>query len=97
MGSKRAPISTRPCNPKSATPHTRKLAAYCNAGAEAVYPEAYERFDGPNPHEDLICRQSVEFQPETLIFELPVAVPPGTTRDIKHQVAAGMYPARTGR
>ncbi len=61
-----------------------------SAGAESVYLEAYEMFDGPNPREELIHRLSENFPPETLIFELPVVILPGTTRDIKHQVAARM-------
>lgn len=63
---------------------------YLNAGVQAVYLEAYEMFDGPNPREDLIRRLSENFPAEALIFELPVVILPGTTRDIKHQVAAQM-------
>ncbi len=63
---------------------------YLNAGAVAVYLEASEMFGGPNLREGLIRRLSESFQPEALIFELPVVVIPGTTRDIKHQVAARM-------
>lgn len=63
---------------------------YLKAGVEAVYLEAYEMFDGPNPREDLIRKLSENFPAEALIFELPVVVLPGTTRDIKQQVSAQM-------
>lgn len=63
---------------------------YLNAGTSAVYLEAYEMFDGPNPREGLIRRLSENFPPEMLIYELPVVILPGTTRDIKHQIAARM-------
>lgn len=66
------------------------VETYLNAGAVAVYLEAYEMFDGPSPREALIRRLSENFPPEVLIFELPVVILPGTTRDIKHQVAARM-------
>ncbi len=66
------------------------IETYLNAGADSVYLEAYEMFDGPIPREKLIRRLSENFPPETLIYELPVVVLPGTTRDIKHQIAARM-------
>lgn len=66
------------------------IETYLNAGVQAVYLEAYEMFDGANPREDLIRRISDSFPPEALIYELPVVVLPGTTRDIKHAVAARM-------
>ncbi len=61
---------------------------YLEAGVESVYLEAAEIFSGSTPRENLIGRLSNNFPPEALIFELPVTVLPGVTRDMKHKTAA---------
>ncbi len=61
---------------------------YLEAGVESVYLEAAEIFSGSTPRENLIGRLSDNFPPEALIFELPVTVLPGVTRDVKHKTAA---------
>ncbi len=66
----------------------RDVATYLAAGAESVYLEAAEIFAGSTPRERLIGRLNDGFQPEALIYELPVTVLPGVTRDMKHKTAA---------
>ncbi len=63
------------------------VATYLEAGAESVYLEAAEVFPMSGPREQLIHRLTDGFPPEVLIFELPVTVLPGVTRDIKHKTA----------
>lgn len=64
------------------------VECYLNAGAETVYLEAAEIFDGEVAREGLIRRLTDHFPAEALIFELPVNLIPGITDAIKHKTAS---------
>jgi phosphosulfolactate synthase len=57
-----------------------------DAGADWVYLEAVELFTDGQIRGDLIARLQSEFGDEKLIYELPVIILPGMTRDYKHKV-----------
>ncbi|WP_168666504.1 phosphosulfolactate synthase [Paraburkholderia sp. SG-MS1] len=56
------------------------------AGADWVYLEAVELFTDGQIRGDLIARLQSEFGDEKLIYELPVVILHGMTRDYKHKV-----------
>lgn len=64
------------------------VETYLTAGAESVYLEAAELFEGDTAREGLIKRLTGAFPAESLIFELPVNVLPGMTDAIKHKTAS---------
>jgi len=60
------------------------------AGADHVFLEAYELFRDGAPRTRLIDRLGAHEEFARAIFELPVVVLPGVSRDYKHRVAALM-------
>lgn len=56
------------------------------AGAEGVYLEAYELFAQGQTRTELIERITARFPAERIIYELPVVILPGVTRDFKHKI-----------
>jgi phosphosulfolactate synthase len=62
--------------------------AYLEAGADAIYLEAYELFSEGEVREDLIRRLARDFPAELLFFELPVIILPGIHREFKHKITA---------
>jgi phosphosulfolactate synthase len=56
------------------------------AGADWVFLEASELFADGTVRGDLIARLAKSFPPEKLIYELPVVIIPGVTRDFKHKI-----------
>ncbi|SDY34755.1 phosphosulfolactate synthase [Variovorax sp. YR266] len=58
------------------------------AGADWVFLEASELFSGNKVREALIAELTKHFPVEKLIYELPVVVIPGVTRDYKHKICA---------
>lgn len=66
------------------------VETYLNAGADSVYLEAAEIFEGTEARSELIARLSRSFPAEALIYELPVNILPGTTDATKHKIASKM-------
>lgn len=64
------------------------IETYLGAGADCVYIEAAEMFDGDGARDSLIRTIDDNFPPETILYELPVDVLPGITRAIKHKTAS---------
>ena len=64
------------------------LDACFEAGAALVFLEAYEFFAGERIREDLIRSIAQRFGLERVIFELPVVILPGVSREFKHRVTA---------
>lgn len=62
------------------------IDACLEAGAAAVLLEAYELFSNGNVRKDAIAAIARRFPMECLLFELPVVVLPGVTREYKHRV-----------
>ena len=60
------------------------------AGAVGVYLEAYELFAQGQTRTELIERITRTFPAERIIYELPVVILPGVTRDFKHKITAWM-------
>ncbi|MYF87197.1 MAG: hypothetical protein F4178_12795 [Rhodospirillaceae bacterium] len=58
------------------------------AGAALVFLEAYEFFSGERIRADLIQSIARRFGLERVIFELPVVILPGVSREFKHRVTA---------
>lgn len=66
------------------------VANCLEAGADWVFLEAAELSVDRNPRLELIQRLRDEFESERLIYELPVLILPGITRDFKHEMTAWM-------
>lgn len=66
------------------------VANCIDAGADWVFLEAAELFIDRRPRLDLVQRLRNEFDSERLIYELPVVILPGVTRDFKHAMTAWM-------
>jgi len=66
----------------------RDVATCIDAGADWVFLEAAELFSGGAVRSELIARLTRSFPAEKLIYELPVVVIPGVTRDYKHKISA---------
>jgi len=64
------------------------VANCIDAGADWVFLEASELFAGNEIRSALIARLRERFAPEKLIYELPVVVIPGVTRDFKHKITS---------
>lgn len=64
------------------------LDACFEAGAALVFLEAYEFFSGERIRGDLIQSIARRFGLEKVIFELPVVILPGVSREFKHRVTA---------
>jgi phosphosulfolactate synthase len=60
------------------------------AGVSAVFVEAYELFAGEEIRSALIARIAKMFPPEKIIYELPVVVLPGISREFKHKTCSWM-------
>jgi phosphosulfolactate synthase len=61
-----------------------------DCGVAAVFVEAYELFAGENIRSELISRIAENFPKEKIIYELPVIVLPGISREYKHKVSTWM-------
>ncbi|VTU41269.1 Phosphosulfolactate synthase [Variovorax sp. PBS-H4] len=59
-----------------------------DAGADWVFLEASELFSGNTVRGELIAELARRFPVEKLIYELPVVVIPGVSRDYKHKICA---------
>ncbi|MEM7118108.1 MAG: phosphosulfolactate synthase [Chloroflexota bacterium] len=66
------------------------IAACLDAGAAAVFIEAYELFPDGEARHDLIAQIFKRFPKEKIIFELPVIVLPDITRNFKHKISTWM-------
>jgi phosphosulfolactate synthase len=66
------------------------LEVCMESGVSAVFIEAFELFSGEEIRGDLIKAIAGKFPVEKIIFELPVDVLPGITRDFRHKVASWM-------
>lgn len=66
----------------------RDVATCIDAGADWVFLEASELFSGGQVRSALIAGLARRFPAEKLIYELPVVVIPGVTRDYKHRITA---------
>ncbi|MDP6830259.1 MAG: phosphosulfolactate synthase [Rhodospirillales bacterium] len=64
------------------------LDACFEAGASVVFLEAYELFAGDEIRDELIGKIAKQYPGERIIYELPVVILPGITREFKHKVAA---------
>jgi len=64
------------------------LDACFEAGAALVFLEAYEFFSGERIRGELIQSIARRFGLEKVIFELPVVILPGVSREFKHRVTA---------
>ena len=64
------------------------LDACFEAGADLVFLEAYEFFPGDCIRADLIQSITERFGLEKILFELPVVILPGVSREYKHRVTA---------
>ncbi len=64
------------------------LDACFEAGAALVFLEAYEFFSGESIRTGLIQSIAERFGLEKVIFELPVVILPGVSREFKHKVTA---------
>ena len=65
----------------------RDVANCLDAGADWVFLEASELFAGDQVRHELIGQLARRFPADRLIYELPVVVIPGITRDFKHKMA----------
>ena len=61
-----------------------------DAGASLVFLEAYELFADETIRGDLIQAIAGRFGLEKVLFELPVTILPGSTKEYKHRVTAWM-------
>ena len=68
----------------------RDLDVCFSAGAYAVYLEAFELFAGEKIRADLVADIEKNFPNEKVIYELPVVVLPGISREFKHKVSTWM-------
>ena len=66
------------------------LEACFDAGVAAVFIEAYELFSNDQIRGELISEIARRFPAEKVIYELPVDVLPGVTREFKHKVCSWM-------
>ncbi len=66
----------------------RDVANCLDAGADWVFLEAAELFSGNRVRSALIAELARSFPQHKLIYELPVVVLPGVTRDYKHKITA---------
>jgi phosphosulfolactate synthase len=66
------------------------IAECLEADAVGVYLEAYELFAQGQTRTALIERIIQKFPAELIIYELPVVILPGVTRDFKHKIASWM-------
>lgn len=66
----------------------RDVANCLEAGADRVFLEAAELFSANQVRSSLIAALAREFPRERLIYELPVVILPGVTRDYKHKITA---------
>ncbi|MAF50004.1 MAG: phosphosulfolactate synthase [Rhodospirillales bacterium] len=66
------------------------LEVCLEAGSSAVFIEAYELFAGENIRSELISEIARRFPREKIIYELPVVVLPGISREFKHKVTSWM-------
>jgi phosphosulfolactate synthase len=66
----------------------KDVATCLEAGADWVFLEAAELFTGNQVRSELIAQLARSFPREKLIYELPVVVLPGVTRDYKHKITA---------
>jgi phosphosulfolactate synthase len=66
------------------------VANCLEAGADWVFLEAAELFVDRAPRTELFARLRSAFDTDRLIYELPVVVLPGITRDFKHQMTSWM-------
>jgi len=66
------------------------VATCLDAGADWVFLEAAELFVDRVPRLDLITRLQREVDTGRLVYELPVVILPGVTRDFKHEMTAWM-------
>lgn len=64
------------------------VACCLDAGADWVFLEASELFAGDRIRAELIHALASRFPSGQLIYELPVVVIPGITRDYKHRIAS---------
>lgn len=64
------------------------IAECLEAGAVGVYLEAYELFAQGQTRTGLIERITQAFPAERIVYELPVVILPGVTRDFKHKITA---------
>jgi phosphosulfolactate synthase len=68
----------------------RDIAVCFDAGASSVYVEAYELFAGDKIRDDLVTEIAKNFAGMKIIYELPVVVLPGISREFKHRVCSWM-------
>jgi phosphosulfolactate synthase len=68
----------------------RDIAVCFDAGASSVYVEAYELFAGEKIRDDLVTEIAKNFAGMKIIYELPVVVLPGISREFKHRVCSWM-------
>jgi len=66
------------------------LEACFEADVAAAFIEAYELFSGDKIRGELISEIAKRFPVEKIIYELPVDVLPGVTREFKHKVCSWM-------
>lgn len=66
------------------------VANCLKAGADWVFIEAAELFADRQPRRDLVKRLCNEFDSDKIIYELPVLIIPGITRDFKQEMTAWM-------
>jgi phosphosulfolactate synthase len=66
------------------------LEVCIDSGVSAVFIEAYELFAGEEIRSELIKDIAKKFPPEKIIYELPVDVLPGISREFKHKVCSWM-------
>lgn len=74
----------------------RDLDLCFSAGASGVYIEAFELFAGEKIRADLVEEIVKNFPDQKVIYELPVVVLPGISREFKHKVSTWMV-AEFGR
>jgi phosphosulfolactate synthase len=68
----------------------RDIAVCFDAGASSVCVEAYELFAGEKIRDDLVAEIAKNFAEMKIIYELPVVVLPGISREFKHRVCSWM-------
>ena len=64
------------------------VANCLDAGSDWVFLEASELFAGSEIRTSLIAKLQAKFPAQRLIYELPVVVIPGISRDFKHKITA---------
>ena len=62
------------------------IAECLDAGAAGVYLEAYELFAQGQTRTALIEEITKRFEPQLIVYELPVVVLPGVHREFKHRI-----------